>query len=87
MNSTTFRISNNGKFEANLDFALISSIKEDEDEYKKGIFWIEPETMKIAPTDVAQELRIWAIPGVAQKYKDEIVVMIKDNPTPVILPI
>jgi hydrocephalus-inducing protein len=53
MNSTTFRISNNGKFEANLDFALISSIKEDDEEYKKGIFWIEPETMKIAPTDVA----------------------------------
>lgn len=43
--------------------------------------------MKISPTDIPQELRVWAIPNAAQKFRDEIIVMIKDNPTPVILPI
>lgn len=53
VNSTTFRISNNGKYDAKLEFALVSSIKENDAEYKKGIFWIEPETMTIAPSDVS----------------------------------
>ena len=43
VNSTTFRITNNGKYHAILDFALLSSIKENDPVYKKGIFWIEPE--------------------------------------------
>lgn len=63
VNSSTFRISNNGKYDAHLEFSLLSSIKENDPEFKKGIFWIEPETMKISPQDVAQELRIWAIPN------------------------
>jgi len=52
VNSVTFRISNNGKYDAHLDFALLSSIKDNDPEYKKGIFWIEPESMTIAPSDI-----------------------------------
>ncbi|EGR29178.1 hypothetical protein IMG5_161280 [Ichthyophthirius multifiliis] len=85
INSTTFRISNHGKYEANLTFSLISSIKTDQ-EYKKGIFFIEPQQMIIQQNDIPQELRVWAIPDAAQKFKDDIIIMIKDNPTPLILP-
>lgn len=63
VNSTTFRIANNGKYDANLEFALLSTIKDNDPEFKKGIFWIEPENMKISPTDIPQELRVWAIPN------------------------
>jgi len=37
--------------------------------------------------EMPRELRVWAIPGEEQKFKDEIIIMIKDNPSPVIIPI
>lgn len=41
INSSTFRISNQGKFDCKLEFALMSSVIENNPEYKKGIYWIE----------------------------------------------
>jgi hypothetical protein len=40
VNSTTFRLSNQGSFPAELQFALMSSIVEGNSEYKKGVFTI-----------------------------------------------
>ncbi|EGR28756.1 hypothetical protein IMG5_169530, partial [Ichthyophthirius multifiliis] len=88
INSCTFRISNQGKFDTQLQFQLMSSIKDQNDpEYKKGIFWIEPEILFIAKNDVPQEIRVWAIPEQPIKYKEDIIIMIQDNPLPVILPL
>jgi hydrocephalus-inducing protein len=65
VNSTTLRISNTGKYNAQLSFSLMSSIVDNNPEYKKGVFWIEPETMEIPKNDVPKELRVWAIPDAA----------------------
>jgi hydrocephalus-inducing protein len=33
------------------------------------------------------ELRVWAFPDVDLKFRDEIIVMVKDNPLPVTIPL
>eukprot|EP00825_Cyclidium_porcatum_P002075 TRINITY_DN1095_c0_g1_i4.p1 TRINITY_DN1095_c0_g1~~TRINITY_DN1095_c0_g1_i4.p1 ORF type:complete len:1802 (-),score=468.45 TRINITY_DN1095_c0_g1_i4:3309-8714(-) len=87
VNSYTFRITNSGKFDDNIQFALMSSIMENNPEYQKGVFWLETEQMQIPYDDVEHEIRVWAIPDKEQKFRDEIIVMIKDNPIPVIIPL
>lgn len=67
VNSSTFRISNNGKFPVHIDFALLSTVKDNDPVYRKGVFSIEPESMQIAPQEVSQELRIWAIPSLGKR--------------------
>ena len=86
MNSTTFRLTNQGKFDCELTFELMSSIMADQNDYKKDVFFIEPEKMLLKVNDLPAEVRIWAIPDQPKKYKDDLIIMIKDNPTPVILP-
>jgi hydrocephalus-inducing protein len=60
---------------------------EDNPEYKKDIFFVEPKFHEIPKNDVPYELRVWAIPDEAREFKDDVIIMIKDNPMPVILPI
>ena len=81
-----FRLSNNGKFDCDVSFSLMSSVKEDP-EYSKNVFFFEPESLVIKTNDVPQEIRVWALPDQPQKFRDELIVMIKDNPIPLILPI
>lgn len=67
----------------------MSSVKENDPVYKKGIFWFEPETLDIPKNAISldyQEIRVWAFPDQDKLFKDELIIMIKDNPTPVILP-
>jgi hydrocephalus-inducing protein len=59
---------------------------EGQPEYKKGVFWFEPERLEIPKNDVPHEVRVWAIPDEARKYRDDLILMIRDNPTPVTLP-
>ena len=33
------------------------------------------------------ELRLWAFPDTAQRFKDDLIVMVKDNPLPLIIPL
>ncbi len=43
----------------------MSSVKENDPVYKKGVFWFEPETLDIPKNDGNldyQEIRIWAFP-------------------------
>lgn len=55
--------------------------------YKKGVFILENDTITIPKNDVPQEIRVWAIPDEDKLFKDEIIVMIKDNPLPVQIPL
>lgn len=87
INSTTFRISNQGKFDAKIQFGLMSSVIENNADYKKDIFFFEPKELEIPQNDIPQEVRVWAIPNEPRDFKDDLIVMIKDNPNPVILPI
>lgn len=87
VNSVTFRISNHGKFDDSIQFALMSQITENNAEYQKGVFWLEVEQMQIPRNDVPHEIRVWAIPDKEQRFRDEVIVMIRDNPVPVIIPV
>ena len=86
-NSSTFRISNQGKFDCHVEFALMSSVIENDPEYSKKVFYIEPDVLDIKVNDVPQEIRVWAMPDINQRFKDQLIIMIQDNPMPVILPI
>ncbi len=85
-NSALFRISNNGKFDCEVSFALMSSVREDA-EYRKDVFFFEPERLSLKTSDVPQEIRVWALPQQPQKFRDELIVMVKDNPIPLLLPL
>ena len=50
-NSALFRISNHGKFDCEVSFALMSAVKEDA-EYSKNVFFFEPESLAIKTSDV-----------------------------------
>jgi len=86
-NSSTFRISNQGKFDCHIEFALMSSVVNDDPEYSKTVFMFDPSEIDIKVNDIPQEIRVWAIPDKPQKFRDELIIMIHDNPVPVILPI
>jgi len=47
---------------------------------------VEPESLLVKNDDEApKEVRVWAIPDEALKFKDDLIVMIKDNPLPHII--
>ena len=87
VNSSVFHITNQGKFDCELSFDLLSSIQAEQGDYKKDIFFIEPEKMTLKVNEIPGEVRVWALPSEARKYRDDLIIMIKDNPTPMILPI
>lgn len=87
VNSTTFRLSNQGSFPADLQFALMSSIMQNNPEYKKGVFTISEEKLSLGVNDPPKEIRIWALPDTPQKFKDDLIIMVKNNPSPVIIPV
>jgi len=43
--------------------------------------------MEIPQDDVPRELRVWAIPDEARRFRDDVIVMIQNNPTPLVLPV
>ena len=51
INSSTFKITNNGRFENEVSFYFASDVLDEEDEgfegMKKGIFFLEPQEMKL----------------------------------------
>ncbi|CAD8206755.1 unnamed protein product [Paramecium octaurelia] len=85
INSTTFRLSNSGKFDTELQFSLLSSIQENK-EIQKGVFTLDLDNSKIQMNSVPLELRVWAFPDKPQKFRDDLIVQIKDNPLPLIIP-
>jgi len=85
VNGTFFQITNNGKYDVSLNFTLRSSLPPEEGgPNEKSPFIIEPAeaTLKI---DETLNLQVFAFPDEAKVYKDEVIVLIKDNPNPAIL--
>jgi len=65
----------------------MSLVIENDHLYSKNVFFFDPPSLVIKVNDVPQEIRVWALPDQPQKFKDELIIMIKENPIPVILPI
>lgn len=85
VNSTFFQITNNGKYDIDLHFALRSSLPVEEGgPHEKSPFIIEPQEAKLS-IDQTLNLQVYAFPEEAKLYKDEVIVLIKDNPNPTIL--
>jgi len=51
-NSSLFRISNLGKFDCHVEFALMSSVITGDPDYCKGIFMFEPSELDIKVNDL-----------------------------------
>jgi hydrocephalus-inducing protein len=89
-NSTLIKLHPKGNFASEIEFALLSSIMENDPVYKKGVFLIDESVggpLVLDPAGPAKEIRVWAIPDSAQVFKDELIIMLKNNPLPEIVPI
>ena len=82
-NSSVFRITNSGKYKAEVLFDLASNVIQTGD-YKKGIYTFEPESMDLE-VDQTREVRVWCIPDEPKKFVDELICMVKGNPKPFII--
>lgn len=60
---------------------------EGEPGYKKGVFSTDFEKCTIEPNEPPKELRVWSIPDEPKPFIDELIVMIKNNPTPITIPL
>ena len=87
INSTLLKMTNQGPFPCQLEFALRSSIADSNPEYKKDIFQLSHDRVTLTDIQQGQDIRVWAFPDAAQKFRDELIVMIKDNPLPIIIPL
>ena len=87
VNSTTFKLVNIGHYPAEVEVALLSSIMENEPAYKKGVYSIQFESCKIEPNEPPKQLRVWSIPDEARTFLDELIIMVKNNPTPITIPL
>lgn len=84
VNSSTFQISNNGKYDLQATFTLKSSLPlEEGGTGEKSPFIIEPETMDLK-IDETKNLTVYSFPHEARPFKDEVLCLLKDNPNPVI---
>lgn len=63
----------------------MSSVMENKSDYMQDVFYFDPSEMTIAPQDPPKEVRVWALPKEARFYKDELIVMVKHNPLPLLL--
>lgn len=80
-NAENFRITNNGLYPINIEFALRSCIASD----KKSAFIFEPESMKLA-VDETREISVWAFPDGLGEFTDTLLALIEGNPKPVMFP-
>ena len=87
VNSTTFKLVNIGHYPADIEIALLSSIMENEAAYKKGVFTVDFESCKIEANEPPKELRVWSIPDEPRTFLDELIIMVKNNPTPITIPL
>jgi len=85
-NSTTFKLVNNGHYPAEIQVALLSSVIENDNTYKKGVFTVSEEELTIGVNEPAKELRVWSLPDEPHQFNEELILMIKNNPIPVTIP-
>ena len=90
VNGTFFQITNNGKYELDATFALKSTLSPDEGGPEgKSPFILDPNECHLAieGKEASLNLKVFAFPDEAKEYTDEVIVLIKDNPNPVVIPI
>jgi len=58
----------------------MSTALSNNNEYKKNIFFFEPEQVSLKVNDLPTEIRVWAIPDAPETFRDDLIIMIKDNP-------
>lgn len=80
-NSYEFRMTNNGKYDLNVKFALESSLAGNEAETSPFIY--EPEEMSLAKEET-QNLTVWCFPDEDKVFNDKIIALIKENPNPAV---
>lgn len=81
-NSSQFRISNNGKYDLQVRFALESTLTSEEPQ-PKSPFIFEPELMDLK-VEETENLTVWCFPEEDKVYEDRLVALIKENPNPTI---
>jgi hydrocephalus-inducing protein len=89
-NGTFFQISNNGKYPLDAVFTLRSTLSHEEGGPEgKSPFILEPTECHLAVDgkEATLNLKVFAFPSEAMEYNDELIVLIKDNPNPVVIPI
>jgi len=82
-NSSEFRITNNGKYDLNVKFALESTLISEDVQTTKSPFIFEPESMTLK-VEETENLTVWCFPEENKTYTDKIVSLIKDNPNPAV---
>ena len=86
VNASLLRITNNGKYQSNITFALKSSLPVEEGgSGEKSPFILDPDSM-VLDIDETKDLTVFCFPDKAEAFKDEIIALIQDNPNPVIFP-
>ena len=90
-NSSILRITNNGKYDVDIDFTLKSTLNDTPPDPKasspsKSPFIWEPTSMHL-PIAETQNLTLWAYPDEPMLYKDDLICLVKDNPNPPIFKI
>lgn len=73
INSETFRISNNGRYVAQVQFFIPKQ--------QEVVFFVEPPTLEMAEGDT-KEVKVWAFPQVEKLFESQIICCIQDNPEP-----
>lgn len=81
-NSSQYRITNNGKYDLQVKFALESTQVTDEPQ-PKSPFILDPEIMELK-VEETKNLTVWCFPEEDKLYEDKVVALIKDNPNPAI---
>lgn len=87
MNSSVFKLFNNGSYPADVEFSFLSSVMEGDPAFKKNVFTVSMDSTSIEEKDTHKDIRVWAIPDEPREFKDELIVMIKNNPIPVVIPL
>lgn len=89
-NATSFRITNNGKYDLEASFALRQPPPPEDApvDPKKGapppeklVYYVEPEQLNLA-VDQTENITVWCFPERAEQLTGELVALIKDNPNP-----
>jgi hydrocephalus-inducing protein len=90
MNGSFFQITNNGKYSLDATFTLRSSLPVEEGGPEgKSPFILEPSECQLAVDGDAAtcNLKVFAFPEEDREYTDEVIVLIKDSPNPVVIPV
>jgi hypothetical protein len=76
------QITNNGKYKVEASFTLKSTLPFEEGGFaEKSPFIVEPDFMELE-VDETKHLTVFSFPETAKLFKDEIICLIKNNPTP-----